>query len=143
MNAGAYTVEVNAQNFQAEVGEKSKETPVLLEFYAEGAEQSAAVSELQRITGAHFASAQGGCFASPAVAEVLAWLEREGVPGIGQSSWGPTGFALLSSEAEAQRLLASAVERCPASAGLRLEVRRGQNCGAAVVVTETALAAES
>ena len=103
----------------------------------------AAVSELQRITGDHFAPAQGGRFASPAVAEILAWLEREGVPGIGQSSWGPTGFALLSSEAEAQRLLASAVERCPASAGLRLEVRRGQNRGAAVVVTETALAAES
>lgn len=46
MNAGAHTVEVNAQNFQAVVAEKSKETPVLLEFYAEGAEQGFATSEL-------------------------------------------------------------------------------------------------
>ncbi len=46
MNAGAYIIEVNPQNFQTEVAEKSKDTPVLLEFYAEGAEQGAAVSEL-------------------------------------------------------------------------------------------------
>ena len=46
MNAGAHTVEVNAENFQSEVAEKSQQTPVLLEFYAEGAEQGLAASEL-------------------------------------------------------------------------------------------------
>ena len=33
----------------------------------------AAVGEIQRTVGDHFAAAQGGRFASPAVAEVLAW----------------------------------------------------------------------
>lgn len=42
MNAEAHTIEVNAENFQAEVAEKSKQTPVLLEFYAEEAEQDSA-----------------------------------------------------------------------------------------------------
>ncbi len=37
--AGSHIVDVSAQNFQ-EVIEKSRDTPVLLEFYVEGAEQS-------------------------------------------------------------------------------------------------------
>lgn len=50
MNAdpNANIVEVNIQNFQAEVAEKSETVPVLLEFYAEGAEQSAATAALLR-----------------------------------------------------------------------------------------------
>lgn len=46
MHAENYTVEINAQNFQAEVAEKSQQVPVLLEFYAEGAEQCAPTSAL-------------------------------------------------------------------------------------------------
>ena len=46
MNIETYTVEVDAQNFQTEVAEKSQQTPVLLEFYAQGAEQCASTSEL-------------------------------------------------------------------------------------------------
>jgi putative thioredoxin len=41
-----YTVEINAQNFQSEVAEKSQQVPVLLEFYAEGAEQCVPTSVL-------------------------------------------------------------------------------------------------
>jgi len=102
----------------------------------------AAVSELQQVVGDHFAPAQGGRFASPAVAEVLAWLEGEGAPGLGQSSWGPTGFALLPSEAEARRLQAAARAHCPAAKGLRLEIRRGRNRGATLAVSEAALVTE-
>ncbi len=39
MNASAHTVEINVQNFQSAVTEKSRQTPVLLEFYAEGTEE--------------------------------------------------------------------------------------------------------
>jgi putative thioredoxin len=46
MNGDANTVEVTAQNFQADVAEKSQQVPVLLEFYAEGAEQCAPTSAL-------------------------------------------------------------------------------------------------
>src|SRR5262249_10561134 len=56
-----------------------------------------AISEMQRVMGDYFAPAQGGRFLSPRVAEALAWLEAAGVSGVGQSSWGPTGFALVAS----------------------------------------------
>jgi len=46
VDTGSFSVEVDAQNFQTEVAEKSQQVPVLLEFYAEGAEQCAATSEL-------------------------------------------------------------------------------------------------
>lgn len=41
--AGSHVIDVNVQNFQ-ELVEKSRETPVLLEFYVEGAEQSQATA---------------------------------------------------------------------------------------------------
>lgn len=44
----SYIVEVNAQNFQSDVAEKSQEVPVLLEFYAEGAEECVPTSALLR-----------------------------------------------------------------------------------------------
>jgi beta-RFAP synthase len=48
---------------------------------------------IQRRLGDHFAPAQGGGrFTSPRVAKVAASLARAGALGIGQSSWGPTGF---------------------------------------------------
>ena len=66
---------------------------------------------LQQVVGDTFAPAQGGRFASSAVAEALAWLASEGVAGVGQSSWGPTGFAILASEGEAQDVLRRARAR--------------------------------
>jgi len=44
----SYIVEVNAQNFQSDVAEKSQQVPVLLEFYAEGAEECVPTSALLR-----------------------------------------------------------------------------------------------
>lgn len=88
-----------------------------------------ALGEIQRVVGDHFAPAQGGRFTSPAVAEALAWVEAQGFAGVGQSSWGPTGFALLSDEATAGRLLAEAERRFT---GLGFVVTRGRNRGAEV-----------
>ncbi len=70
-----------------------------------------AVTELQRQIGQHFAPAQGGHYSSPTVAAALDWLRGQGIAGIGQSSWGPTGFAVCASEAEGQGLLAAARAR--------------------------------
>lgn len=66
---------------------------------------SAAIGELQQTVGDHFAPAQGGRFTSPGVAAVLQWLNQQGIHGVGQSSWGPTGFAVVESELRAQSLL--------------------------------------
>lgn len=53
------------------------------------------ITDLQRSVGEHFASAQGGIFTSPEVAEAMAWLAEQGAVAIGQTSWGPTGFCAI------------------------------------------------
>ena len=60
------------------------------------------------------------------VAAVLNGLAADGVTGLGQSSWGPTGFAFAPSEAEGQRLL-TVVRGMAGSAKLRFELAQGRN----------------
>jgi len=88
-----------------------------------------AVAQLQQATGDHFAPLQGGRFASPLVTEVLAWLESQGLRGVGQSSWGPTGFAIVGSATEAAALLTRATARWPEASGLAFAVTGGRNRG--------------
>lgn len=91
-----------------------------------------AVSEIQAIVGEHFAAAQGGTpWSSPAVGRIVGRLGAQGAHGLGQSSWGPTGFAFAASEDAAQRLYSSLVEEAKAE-GLSLLVVRGRNHGAQV-----------
>jgi len=88
----------------------------------------AAIGEIQRTVGDHFAQAQGGRFTSEAVRAVLAWLEAKGIAGVGQTSWGPTGFAVIESQVRAHALLQEARERFQ-SEGLELAVVSGRNRG--------------
>lgn len=88
----------------------------------------AGITTIQRLIGDHFASHQGGRYASPAVAEALRAIAAQGVAGYGQSSWGPTGFALMPSDAEARDLVAS----MSGPGRLRFVVARGRNSGASV-----------
>jgi beta-ribofuranosylaminobenzene 5'-phosphate synthase len=89
------------------------------------------VGYLQRKMGAYFAPMQGGAYVSAAVATALKGLAADGVTGLGQSSWGPTGFAFAPSEVEGQRLLAAARGR-PGNAKLRFELAQGRNEPAAI-----------
>jgi beta-RFAP synthase len=91
-----------------------------------------ALTELQETIGDYFAFAQGGRFSSPAVAEVVAWLKEQGVTGVGQSSWGPTGFALFESEAAARPLLESARKKWAGDEGLHFMLCRGRNEGSRI-----------
>ena len=62
----------------------------------------AGVSAIQARLGDHFAAAQGGGrFTSPRVGSVAAALARAGAVGLGQSSWGPTGFVFARDPDEA------------------------------------------
>lgn len=92
----------------------------------------AAIAELQRLVGDHFAPAQGGRFTSPRVARVLALLESEGIACVGQSSWGPTGFAVAESASRAEALVRLAREQ--AAAGLEFAVCAGRNRGADILI---------
>jgi len=92
-----------------------------------------AIKEMQMLLGDYFATIQGGSrFSSPDVAAALAALEDEGAYGIGQSSWGPTGFAFAPSAEEANRLVES-VKRHPRCRDLDIRTVAGLNRGAHIV----------
>ena len=97
------------------------------------AEFGPAITEVQRIVGDHFAPAQGGRFASTRVADVLGWLEGRSVSCVGQSSWGPTGFAMVESEAQAHDFLREAQVRWQ-DKNLRFVIARGRNTPASVEI---------
>ena len=61
--------------------------------------------EFNRAAGEAFAGDQGGPYCGAAVAELIRWLRAEGVAGAGQSSWGPTVFAMMESGEAAESLL--------------------------------------
>jgi beta-RFAP synthase len=68
----------------------------------------AALEEVQRITGGWFASAQGGVFAPGETGELVERLRAWGAVGVGQSSWGPAVYGIVSDQA-ASRALAERV----------------------------------
>lgn len=86
----------------------------------------AGLGEIQACIGDYFAGVQGGRYSSPEVGAVMDWLAGQGATGVGQSSWGPTGFALFDSEARALQALKAARERWQCS-GLEFLVCRGRN----------------
>lgn len=91
-----------------------------------------AITHIQTVIGDYFAPAQNGRrFTSAHVEAVIARLLRDGATGGGQTSWGPTGFAFVASEAEARRLAERA--RADAAAnGLNIEIVEGLAHGARI-----------
>jgi beta-RFAP synthase len=99
---------------------------------AEFAPFAAGVTRMQRLLGAHFAPAQGGVFASPAVGRVVDWIESRACAGTGQSSWGPTGFAIVPSLDEARRAIEAAQAAGVVDPALEIRVTAARNRGATV-----------
>jgi beta-ribofuranosylaminobenzene 5'-phosphate synthase len=89
-----------------------------------------ALGEISARVGDHFAPVQGGPFASPRVARILGWLRDAGFAGVGQSSWGPTGFALIASEAEAGQVRDDLARRFGEDDKLSFKICAGRNRGA-------------
>jgi beta-ribofuranosylaminobenzene 5'-phosphate synthase len=89
------------------------------------------IGYLQSCMGSYYAPVQGGAYASPRVSRVLDWLRSKGLTGLGQSSWGPTGFAFASSEAEGSALLQEAQAR-HSRPGLSFSLAQGNNEGAKI-----------
>ncbi|SAL87941.1 hypothetical protein AWB74_08331 [Caballeronia arvi] len=88
-----------------------------------------AICDLQQTIGEYFAPVQGGVFASPAVARALEAVAAEQKAGIGQTSWGPVGFAFVASAQDAERARAAA-ERVSQGAPLTFTIAAGRNRGA-------------
>jgi beta-ribofuranosylaminobenzene 5'-phosphate synthase len=89
------------------------------------------VSYLQSCMGEYFAPLQGGPYTSPGVSDALAWLRHQGIIGLGQSSWGPTGFAFVASEQEGDTLLDRLRARIQ-HPGLTFALAQGRNQGAKI-----------
>jgi beta-RFAP synthase len=94
----------------------------------------AAVTEIQDAIGDYFADSQGGRFASPGVAEALSWLRSQGAAGVGQSSWGPTGFAFADGVEFGEALLGEARAKWAADPHLRFMLCRGRNTGGQIEI---------
>ncbi|MFO0823790.1 MAG: hypothetical protein U0792_11845 [Gemmataceae bacterium] len=72
-----------------------------------------AAYEFNRLAGEPFASAQGGVYASAGLTELIAELRQSGVHGVGQSSWGPTVFAIVPDSDTALSLVLRFGRRIP------------------------------
>jgi beta-ribofuranosylaminobenzene 5'-phosphate synthase len=99
------------------------------------------VARIQEILGDHFAPVQGGArFISVPVSRVAARLKTLGARGIGQSSWGPTGFAFASDPDHAQFLVRRAcVEGEP---GVEIRICSARDHGAEICEDEDVSARE-
>ena len=64
----------------------------------------AALTEVQEINGRWFAPAQGGTFARGPSTTLVGQLREWGAAGVGQSSWGPTVYAIIEGSDAASAL---------------------------------------
>lgn len=73
-------------------------------------EFGSALTEVQRLVGDCFSPVQGGQFANSRSAKLIEAFLNGGAAGAGQSSWGPTVYALTASERQGQQLVGLAQE---------------------------------
>ncbi len=90
-----------------------------------------AVYYFGRFAGECFAAAQGGPFAGEEIGRLVDALRDHGVDGVGQSSWGPTVFAIVPNEATA-RALADWLQTEMRLARDTISIARANNCGAVI-----------
>jgi beta-RFAP synthase len=94
-----------------------------------------AVYQFGRIAGECFAAAQGGTFASAEIADLVASIREFGVAGVGQSSWGPTVFAITPNDVEADKLV-TWMRSKREFALYETTIARPNNCGATIEKTD-------
>lgn len=92
-----------------------------------------AIATIQEIIGAYFGPSQGGQFTSAGVASVMQILHAEfHLEGIGQTSWGPTGFAFVDNELSAEAIVTQLRKRFAEVPSLRFSVHSARNHGAEI-----------
>jgi len=103
---------------------------------------AAGINRVQQLLGNHFAPAQGGAYTSVAVGRIVQFIADAGRElrgadkslehgaAIGQSSWGPTGFAILPSQASAEAAVQALRAANLLEPGLTVNIVAGLNRGA-------------
>jgi beta-ribofuranosylaminobenzene 5'-phosphate synthase len=95
-----------------------------------------AVTTIQASMGEYFKSIQSGIYTSAEVGEVLTRLHTMGASGVGQSSWGPTGFAIYASETDAYQALKEIRSNWQSDSNLELMICKAHNEPASVITTK-------
>jgi beta-RFAP synthase len=84
--------------------------------------------------GMNFAHAQGGPFANRRLASLIGCAREMAVGGVGQSSWGPTLYAVCRNEAAANRFR-DQLAQTPQGRNLEIWISRPNNTGARIEAT--------
>jgi len=95
------------------------------------------VSRVQQVLGEYYAPVQNGrAYTSATVGRLMRWVDTAaGDAAIGQSSWGPTGFAIVASQARAEALVNAARAAGLIEPGLALSIVAPRNRGAEITDT--------
>lgn len=65
---------------------------------------SHSIYEFGKLSGSYFSQVQGGPFNGKRITQIIERARAEGIPGVGQSSWGPTIYALAESQTQAEQI---------------------------------------
>jgi beta-RFAP synthase len=93
-----------------------------------------AVYDFNRRAGEMFRSVQGGLYATPRVEQLVAAIRGFGIKSVGQSSWGPTVFA-IALEQDLIRLR-EFMETSNLASSEEMILTQPRNCGAEVNTVE-------
>lgn len=94
---------------------------------------TSSISILQHEVGYHFSDAQGGVFSNKKVSEIISFLEKKGFKGMGQSSWGPTGFVLCDSDTQAYKV-SQLISKNIDLTDIDLQIVKAKNNGASEII---------
>jgi beta-ribofuranosylaminobenzene 5'-phosphate synthase len=89
-----------------------------------------ALTQVQQLVGDSFAAVQGGQFANTVSGQIIAHMLEQGAQGAGQSSWGPTVYALAHGERQARLLESEIQEFLEANGGGEVFHTRAESQGA-------------
>lgn len=93
-----------------------------------------AITRIQNVIGDYFADAQGGRYTSPMLKPILDTMVNDGATGYGQSSWGPTGFAIFPDETLAFQSMKKHREEWQTESRLRFIMSKACNTPACITI---------
>jgi predicted sugar kinase len=95
---------------------------------------SDALYEFGQTAGSYFKQVQGGVFADRQMERLAKRLQSEGLRGVGQTSWGPTLFALCPDQKSALQWERD-LHTDPLASGCRIRIAAPMNSGADIATS--------
>jgi beta-RFAP synthase len=92
-----------------------------------------ALTGVQEVIGGYFAQIQGGRFTRADVADIIAYMKETGAYGVGQSSWGPALYGVVTQE-EAKEALSSVKAYLNKGVGGQAFIAKANNKGATIKI---------